>query len=806
MLAVLGYVAAAIALVLVASYYLLASIPFSYYHFIQVPQLWWLPAFIALHPFVLAAALAALLARTAKAPAPVKAWVRYVALGGAATAACMLALEAVPAAQSYELSAALSFLPLLLLVAANVVNLAASGDHAAPLGPAPDAAAWVGAGALAGALTGLAYAADSAQRGAASTLARQEFAAAATVSVAAHVVGFALAAVVVVAVRRLAARRGVTPSIERVVLAVCGTALIAMLIRRSLLPALILGDLRAAFVALTLAAAVATTAWAAARRAPAGGHEPRRGRAGWMSAGALIVLIVVLPRVLLLADWGGSLQKILAMLAWVASLAWTAQTAAGRPRARRALVLGVVALLAASTAIVGARRNGNGHLDLGLAVDRYATFDASLGVLLDAFRPVLSDDAFFRTLRAAGDVTDDRSLTAVRLSLKEGLQAPAGRPPNVFIVVVDSLRPDYVSAYNPAATFTPAIGAFANESIVMRRAFTQYAGTALSQPALWAGGLIQRAMYVKPFAAVDNLERLGVAAGYRRYVSVDPPLSAILEDWSGLVRLDAHLHPDRRDEEFKFDLCRTVPDLVAHLDADGAGRPIFFYSQPQNVHIRTLAGDAYPGTIDQRVTIAGAPFFKPAVTALTRLDGCFGALIDALKARGLYDDSIVVLTSDHGDSYGEAGRWAHAFYMAPETLRIPLILHVPAKYLEGRTVARDEVAALTDVTPTLYDLLGYAPLESGDLLGRPLFPRAGSARAPRALLVQSSYSRVFGLLDGEARWMYVADANHYREELFDLTGTDTLSHAIGAADRVQYRKWLLERLDGLNRFYGHQPK
>jgi Sulfatase len=812
--------AAAVALIVIAAYYLLASIPFSYYHFLQVPQLPWLPTFVLLHPLLFAAALAAIVPRPRLVSPALRPWIRYVALAGATTTVCMAAIEAIPVLQSFEVAAALAFVPLLLLTAAAALNIAAARADAGSAGIAVlfDGAP-IARAALAGFLVGAAYVAAGAERGAAATLGRAELAAAAAISVAAHVACFSAAALALALVRRLSRRR---PGIEPLAIAACAAVAGAVVIRRSLLTALILSDVRAASMAAALALAIAAAVWAAR----ANGDRSRAvvvRRARWRTAAPLIVvltlLVAVLPPMLLLADWGGSLQKMMALAAWAAAVAFVADA---RVRDRRQAVLAaalcVAAFTAASTVVIAsrggvpsARADGPPRLDLGVVLDRYATFDPSFTVLLDVFRPVVSDNDFYRTVRAAGDATDDRSLGAVPLSLADVTRRPLARPPNIFIVVVDSLRPDYVSAYNPAATFTPAIGAFASErdTIVMRRAFTQYAGTALSQPAIWAGGLIQRAMYVKPFAAINNLERLTVAAGYRRYISIDPPLSAILEDWSNLVRLDAHLtHPERRDEAFKFDLCGTVPDLIGHLDRDPSDRPVFFYSQPQNIHIRVLAGDSYPR--DERVTIGGRPFFKPAVGAISRIDGCFGRLVDDLKARGLYDDSIVVLTSDHGDSYGEAGRWAHAFYMAPETLRIPLIVHVPRKYLAGRTWDPDALALLTDVTPTLYDLAGYPPAPGGEIAGRSLFARAGSVVKPRDMvLVQSSYSRVYGLLDGGARWMYVADANHDREEFYDLRILDPavspFPKPVASADRPKYRQWLLDRMGRLNAFYVHRP-
>ena len=79
---------------------------------------------------------------------------------------------------------------------------------------------------------------------------------------------------------------------------------------------------------------------------------------------------------------------------------------------------------------------------------------------------------------------------------------------------------------------------------------------------------------------------------------------------------------------------------------------------------------------------------------------------------------------------------------------------------------------LTDLTPTLYNLLGLEASPPHELAGRTLMlPIAGKSSVPRdMLLVQSSYSRVFGLIDGAGRWLYTADANHQREEFYDLHG------------------------------------
>jgi hypothetical protein len=83
----------------------------------------------------------------------------------------------------------------------------------------------------------------------------------------------------------------------------------------------------------------------------------------------------------------------------------------------------------------------------------------------------------------------------------------------------------------------------------------------------------------------------------------------------------------------------------------------------------------------------------------------------------------------------------------------------------------------------------------------PLAGEPQPAPADDMFLIQSSYSRVFGLIGGNGRWMYTADANHQREQYFDLTAGSPFAKALNATDRLQYRKWVLDRLDLLDRHY-----
>jgi hypothetical protein len=812
----------ALVLVLTATFYLLSSIPFAFYLFIKEPPWPWITVFARVHPLLVVAAVGALLAAgRPRADTPGarsrgwRTWARLLMLATITLAACMGLSFWIPPLQSYELSGAFCFVPLVLLIGASLIELV---PRRASIGRAPGPG--VGAGgvptaALAGLAVSMAFAINTALvERAGLTLQPRELVVGAVVALGAHVALFASVALALLLVRAAAARRGWSGAATCVAVGAVAAGLLTLLVRRVILTALLFGELRATAVALTLA--IGLVSFGMTLAAGGSGDDTRQMTAPrWLwvrataCAAAILVLVFLLPPLLRLADWGLTLQKLLVMATWLAACGLMVNAG---PRRRGALVA-CASLVVWSGTVAAGLRAGRGRpedaagpqRDVGLAVERYATFDMSLRVVLDVVRPMPTDNAFLTTVQTEGDATGDRSLGAVPLRLVDEPHVDPSYRPHIFVVVIDSLRPDYLSAYNPAVTFTPAIGAFARESIVMRRAFTAYGGTALSEPALWAGGLVPRAMYVTPFSPMNNLERLIVAGGYRRYITVDDILRQTLGDWhsgGGVVRLDAQfIHSESEVDAFKADLCQTVDELAARLDSDRPTQPVFFYTQSQNMHIRNLVTGAPQW---DRMRLAPGEFFKPAVTHLARLDGCFGRFIEDLKARHLYEDSIVILTADHGDAYGEEGRWAHAFYFSPEILRIPLIIHMPERLRTTRRWDAEAVAWLTDVTPSLYELLGDPPTSREALTGRTLFTREGEdrpAKPSEPYLVQSSYNRVFGLIDPDGQWLFVADANHFKEQFFDLRDPASRAGPLLEADRLRYQAWLLKRIRHLNAYY-----
>src|SRR5712692_5183290 len=118
-------VGSTVALLLVATYYLLASIPFSYYHFLQFPHFWWMPAFIKLHPLFALSAVGGVVLTFRDLPPSVARWRRYFALGGVTIAACMAATIWLPGLDSFEVASLFCFLSIGLLAVAGAIDLMA---------------------------------------------------------------------------------------------------------------------------------------------------------------------------------------------------------------------------------------------------------------------------------------------------------------------------------------------------------------------------------------------------------------------------------------------------------------------------------------------------------------------------------------------------------------------------------------------------------------------------------------------------------------------------------------------------------
>ena len=508
-------------------------------------------------------------------------------------------------------------------------------------------------------------------------------------------------------------------------------------------------------------------------------------------------------------DWNFMIQKLIALAVWLLAFAsFHALTRSGGrfwSNHRGGVAIPVFVFVLFSAEILAVPRvpewMGDSQLHPDFILDGYASVDPSYQLIHQAVAAEAgADPAFYAYLRANSTIQASVPVAPVDVDFVHPPLRAAGYTPHIFLFIIDSLRRDYVSVYNPAVSFTPRLDAFAREAgtSVFRRAFSRYGGTGLSVPAIWTGGMILHKEYVTPFAPMNALEKLIDGNGYQRFISKDH-ISELFTPSPATVWLD------RGVDEMEHSFCGTMQELEADLQGRGSNAPpIFALTRPLDLHVSKIrsaagpAGESYPG-------------FDAAYAArVRRIDACFGRFVDDLKRTGLYADSVIVVMADHGDSLGEEQRWGHAYTLFPEVMRIPLIVHLPPALAGTVTADLSGASFSTDVTPTLYALLGYRPADLGPLFGEPLFAAPGVARTSRArepTLVASSYGAVYGVVSDDGGALYIADAINEREYAYrmdtSLLGTRV---GIGDAERARDRQLMRTQIGQLASEYHFSPQ
>jgi hypothetical protein len=594
-------------------------------------------------------------------------------------------------------------------------------------------------------------------------------------------------------------------SIEYMLAVVVTAVGIAEFVRRIVLPPLAFTDADRAVVALPFGVAMALW-WSGLR--VSGSANPRNGAFGLFAttAGRAAVRISLVAVTLMAAiyatgqverfDWGHILRQTIAVSEAIVVFALLLPLAAegsGRQWTMAPLVVPPLVILAAlhlaprvASASDSLRTIADPQAGIELAIAR----DPLARVASSAFisrQPVNS--AFFRTM-----LDDETSLWSVSPAVPADAIMPISRPawaPNVFVIVLDSLRRDYLSPYNPAVTFTPSIDRWASGSFIFRNAFTPYGGTAQAMPALWAGRSVPRG-WGHIIKEINNLEHLITTVGFDFLIN-DHTIREHLSDATPRTFINPYV------ASVNTDLCQNFDAVIAHLRSRQSTRPVFTFLAPMNVHIlNTLAGKgpAYPG------------FHSPSAAQLERADACFGNFIDFLTDAGIYDDSIIVLTSDHGDSLGEGGRWGHQSYLFPEVVRIPLIISVPSRLKSTITTDLSRVTFLTDVTPTLTSLVAGSGRDGDPPDGGVLFQPAGSdlrSRRRRDFMLMSSYGPAFGVIRRDGREMYLTDLRDWQEHAFQLGPVWYEEVPVTAPFRQVSQAALLKEIARVKSLYGKQP-
>ena len=292
---------------------------------------------------------------------------------------------------------------------------------------------------------------------------------------------------------------------------------------------------------------------------------------------------------------------------------------------------------------------------------------------------------------------------------------------NLLLITLDAVRADHLSLYGYERATSPNLAMLGRTALVFDAAWAASNYTASSLFSLFTG------LYPSAFLAgtqVTSVRGLTLteqlaAAGWQTEAIVD--LHPMLEHVAaGFDRVDGTLGVRGAKAVRNRSTGSTARELTtlatSALDRlSGSEAPFFLWTHYSEPHAGYLPhegydfGDAEIDLYDGEIAYA---------------DASVGTLIAHLQQTGRLQDTIIVVTSDHGEAFGEHGVFTHGQSLFEEELHVPLVLYLPSSAGTGFDSGRVPAPVdLTDVVPTLLDAVGLqprTPVHGESLLGHAL--------------------------------------------------------------------------------------
>jgi arylsulfatase A-like enzyme/tetratricopeptide (TPR) repeat protein len=348
------------------------------------------------------------------------------------------------------------------------------------------------------------------------------------------------------------------------------------------------------------------------------------------------------------------------------------------------------------------------------------------------------------------------------------------RGANVLLVTFDTTRADRIGAYGNQRAVTPAIDSLAAEGVLFSNAHASIPLTLPSHATILTGlyptahGIRDNGLFVLADDVVTLPEILR-ERGYATAAAISGfPLVKRFNLGQGFDLYDDDLR--RKDEDFlgrrprrqslffeERRAARTneavLPWLEEHHD-----QPFFVWIHYYDPHRPWDPPPPYDELLAD----------DPYQAEIAYADESLGQILDRLRAWGVFDDTMVVVTSDHGEGLGEHNESTHSLLNYETTLRVPMIVRPPGG---TKPTVVDDLVAGVDIAPTVLDALGIEP--PVELQGHSLYgyvTGSGGVPANRRFYAETLSPRLshgWGELRTlyEGNWKYVHGP---RPELYDL--------------------------------------
>jgi len=279
------------------------------------------------------------------------------------------------------------------------------------------------------------------------------------------------------------------------------------------------------------------------------------------------------------------------------------------------------------------------------------------------------------------------------------------KPQMIILYLIDTLRADHLGAYGYNRNTSPAIDRLAQDGLLFEYAYAQSSWTRPSVASLFTGllpsrhGAVRRSHKLR--SDVATLAEILLDSGYSTAAFVSNP--NVIPVFGFGRGFENFFDVETTQKTGTADKVHAAVDEYLDLNSRHSQ---FLYIHTRDPH------DPYspPPPYDRRFQ----PQDAELVCIVARYDGEiafndseFSKLIDRLKAEQRYDESLIIVTSDHGEEFLDHGNYWHGKTLYNEQLRVPLVIKLPHSYRRGTRVQHP--VRLVDLLPTLTELVGSDP-------------------------------------------------------------------------------------------------
>lgn len=361
----------------------------------------------------------------------------------------------------------------------------------------------------------------------------------------------------------------------------------------------------------------------------------------------------------------------------------------------------------------------------------------------------------------------------------------AHSPMNILMIVMESTGAKRLQLYGASYKDSPEMVRLADHGVVFDHIYAAQSYTSAAMAGLFCSLYPEQGwlnlLRQSPEIGVTGLADVLAAHGYRTAFLHEGQLG--FDNQLAFIESHGFQQVFFRDKDpLVSDDSALVPIAENWIKSDNK-KPFFLLVWTQDTHHPYLvnSSDDY-GT--------GNPRLNKYLNAVRSTDSIIAQLMLSLDELNIADNTIVVITGDHGEAFGEHGQLAHGFTTYNEELHIPLMLVNPKLFPHG--IRNASLGRQIDIAPTLLGLLGYDKPQSWQ--GTNLL---GAHPAKRAYLFSYSGDFSLGLVEGDFKYIHDFDQN--RDELYDLSKDPEETRDLSAEpeykemvarDRLRVDAWL----------------